>query len=167
MLPFHKKFTFLFIVFILLVNISGCVHKLSDNDFSTIAGVNVQHYLNIINLSKSPVRPNTTITLEIANETLDCVVFPYNFGVKIFIFQNKGWVEIPDNIEYADHYDIVLAPRGRLDADTLVAIRPDYTTISTLSKGQVLRIVLIGSLCINGTPSNQTTADYIDLSIEP
>jgi hypothetical protein len=127
----------------------------------------VQHYLNITNMFKSPIKPYTTITLYIVNKTLDCVVFPYNFGVKIFVYQNQGWIEIPDNVVYAYRNNVVLDPHGGLDEGAIVAIQPDYSKLGVISNRQRMRVVLIGELCKKGLPSNQLTADYIELTVEP
>jgi hypothetical protein len=175
LLPYHglqahdnkrNWITFCFIC-VLLLSMSSCIRASSDNEFSAIVGVEVQHYLKITNLFQSPVKPNTSITLEIANKTPGCVVFPYNYGAKIYIFNNSDWIEIPDNIEYADHADIVLDPRGGLDPGAIVTIRPDYSKLGEFSNRQRMRVFLIGRLCENGLPSKQQTADYIELTVEP
>jgi hypothetical protein len=144
----------------------SCSSKSDESEFITLVGSDIQHYLDITNLNGSSVRLNTVISLYIKNKTSDCIEFPYNFGVKIFAYQNHGWIEVPDNIIYASHKDVILDPRG-LNVDAVVALQPDYATLGAISNKFRMRIVMIGHLCKNGIPSNFNTADYIELNVVP
>jgi hypothetical protein len=164
-----RKFAlfFLCVCTIIIMFLNGCARESSNSGFSKVVGTEIQSYLNITTFYASKIKPNTDITLVIANKTSDCVVFPYNFGEKTYIYRNDGWMEIPDNVTYASHKDVVLDPKGEEYADAVVTISPDYSKIGKITNKQRIRIVLIGKLCKNGLPTNQLTADYIELNVEP
>lgn len=145
----------------------SCSPTLSESEFDTAVGTNIQHYLDITSLDGLPIKLNTVINLNIKNKTGDCVVFPYNFGVKMFVYQNHSWIDIPDNGIDVTHKDVVLDPRGGLFPDTVVILQPDFSKLEDMSIKHKMRIVMIGRLCKKGLPSSQNTADYIEVQVEP
>jgi hypothetical protein len=167
MISKNQTLLLIFFAIVLLLIFCGCNQKSSDGGFISTVGTDIQHYLDITVLGGLPIKLNTVIDLYIKNKTADCIIFPYNFGAKIFVYQNLGWVEIPNNIIYASHNDVVLDPRGGVNLDALVSLQPDYSKLDAISSKYRMRIVMIGRLCKKGLPSSQKSADYIEVHVEP
>jgi hypothetical protein len=162
----NRNSLFIFLTSILLICLCSCIHESSESKFISMVGIDFQHYLDITILSGLPIKPNTVIDLYIKNKTADCVVFPYNFGVRLFVYKNNSWIEIPNNIIYASQKDVILDPREELNFDALVSLQPDYSKLGVMPNKYQMRVVMIGHLCKGGVSSNHNTGDYIELNIE-
>ena len=175
-----QKLFLMFCAGMLCLCMYGCSSfGLNDKKFTSAVGVKIDNYLDIIPVALDPITTHTTISLYLANKTYDCVVFPYDYGLKILAYQDQDWVEIPGTVQSkrqdgsviepggSPDQDIVLDPNGKANPDIVIVITPDYSKLGPISTPQRLRIVLIGRQCSNGIPSDQPTADYFELSVKP
>jgi hypothetical protein len=82
----------------------------------------------------------------IKNTSSSCMVFPYNYGVKIYMERNGSWVDVPNMTDYRSKEDIQLLPAGNMDSDNVVVLRPNLLDVE-LQAPTNFRAVLNGHLC--------------------
>ena len=145
----------------------GCQNASIEDQFLNKVGIEIKHNLDVTLLETSPIKLFTTVPLYVVNKTSDCLVFPFNYGVRVFVLQNNNWIEIPDVIKYADNHDVILDARNGLYPDTMVSVNPDYSKLDNISGQLRMRIVVVGRQCVNGVASEQQFADFIELPVQP
>ena len=91
------------------------------------------------------------IYLYVVNKTDDCIVFPYDYGLEVFIKVNESWVKVSNLVEYANTESRPLTSFSGIWPDDIIFIRPDYSSIS--DQPTDIKIVLNAYLCNNGKPS--------------
>jgi hypothetical protein len=104
------------------------------------------------------------IYLYVTNKTNDCVIFPYNYGLEIFIKVNENWVKVNNLVEYANTENKPLTSASGVEPDDLIFIRPDYSNIS--DPPTEIKIILNAYLCNNGKPSLNLSKDYIEIPLK-
>jgi hypothetical protein len=104
------------------------------------------------------------IYLYVVNKTNDCVVFPYNYGLEIFLQVNGNWVKVNNLVEYANTENRPLTSSSGIEPDALIFIRPDYSNVS--GQPTDIKIVLNAYLCDNGKPSLNLSTEYIEIPLE-
>jgi hypothetical protein len=104
------------------------------------------------------------VALNVDNISTEPVSFQYDFGAKIFVLQDKKWVEIPNLMKYPEG-DLLLYPsqggpfmQGEADVDPI---------LSDTNQPVTIRIVLIGNIYRDGQITNDQTAAFIDVDLKP
>jgi hypothetical protein len=80
------------------------------------------------------------------NTSTNCVVFPYDYGIKIFREVDGIWVETPNLTEYFPRQDKYLREAKNVFSEELLILMPDLSKIQ-LQGPTNFRAVLNGHLC--------------------
>jgi hypothetical protein len=150
-----KKQVFLFVMAFYLV---GCTRgHPTDTSMTSVDFLDIS-----VRSTDQKINPND-IYLYVTNKTNDCVVFPYNYGLEIFMKVNESWVKVNNLVEYANTENRPLTSSSGIEPDDLIFIRPDYSNVP--GKPSDIRIILNAYLCKNGKPSSNLSNDYIEIPL--
>jgi hypothetical protein len=73
---------------------------------------------------------NGEVQTWINNTTNNCISFPPDFGIKVFVKQDEDWLEVPNLVTYANKEPQVLKPKSDLFPTILVSIWPDVSSLN-------------------------------------
>jgi hypothetical protein len=111
------------------------------------------------------VKNNEPIIMGVDVKSPNHIEFSYDYGVRLFLYNDEKWVEIENAMTYDESVrkEIILPLEGlnRYGSAGLVPYYPN------LKKSMPLRIVLIGRLVDDGEVSEEKTAGYIDVTLKP
>lgn len=103
---------------------------------------------------------NDDLTLQLINSSDKTIVFPDNFGVKVYEEKAGSWLEIQNKF-YNSGGSFSLPPKNLAPAGLPVTILPN---IPGLSAPENIRIMVIGYIGdINGEP----VGAYVDIVLKP
>jgi hypothetical protein len=86
------------------------------------------------------------VSLVITNLSEYCIVFPFDFGIELWVDVNDVWEEIDNMVQYIPEEDIYLEPVGESFSTMGVSIRPDLSDFPLLEKTD-FKAILSGHLC--------------------
>jgi hypothetical protein len=144
------------------VSIQGCKVKEDKTVFENSIGMSFQDFVDISKI-ESPTISEDDINLVIKNKTKDCVVFPNDYGVKIFYKQGENWTLLSNLVDFPSVNTITLTGSEGNRPDAVLFIRPDYHILT--ERPTVLRILLTAYLCDNGIPAKELIGDYVDINL--
>ena len=82
-------------------------------------------------------------------------------------FINGKWIDIPDKVVSLNQESIQLEPADSLFHESMTAVQPDILSIPNITLPQSIRVVLVGTICENGLPTNKKIGNYIDIDVYP
>lgn len=92
------------------------------------------------------VKAGWALEVLLINTSDACVVFPFNYGVKIYHQEDEKINFIANLVDYTSKNEIFLTPEGELSSQRLIAIEPDLTDFSVAAP-QELHATITGHLC--------------------
>ena len=110
-------------------------------------------------------RVGEAITLSIINISSDPILFDANFGRRIFVYDNKQWVEKEDQISNFHNDELVLTPNN--SDQTNIYSTSIFPVLDDVTKKTTMRIFILGNLLINGEKQENITGAYIDITLIP
>jgi len=153
-----------FICFLLVASCVSC-RQGNNADFVDYPGsVPLVDFLEITELPDVEKIREAEINLFVENKTEDCVVFPYDYGMRIFAQSNNVWEEIPNLGNYIVKSNIILTVSSGEVPFVVVYLLPDYSELK--EQPSKIRVILSAYLCYDGTPSDEMVGDYIDIELE-
>jgi hypothetical protein len=164
---FWKGLRVLLLTGLFSLGLMGCdtPAQKADKLFIKEFPIPIQDYLDFKFLGVQPLNANSPISLDLINRTKDCVVFPHDYGKQIFVYLKNDWSGIPDSVDYPGQTDVTLAPAGKSTSDSVVFVKPNYSSIPLSAYPIQMRIVVAGRLCQNGVPAGNAVADYTDITV--
>lgn len=84
------------------------------------------------------------------NTSKHCLQFDLLDGMKIFVRQEEQWIEIANSVKFIGDSTVTLMPKGDFFSETLINIRPDFTTLA-ISTPTDAYALLTGYLCNDNT----------------
>ena len=129
---------FIIIFFLIGTNVS-CSKGLSQP-------TEVATWIDITYQTGPEIPPSGYIEAWIENMSDQCISFPNDFNIKVFVEQNENWVEVPNLVTYVGDRAEVLKPKSDARSDTLVNIRPDTSGL-IMSKRVNSYAFITGNLC--------------------
>lgn len=97
----------------------------------------------------------------------DPVAFKSDFGLRIFSYEDKKWLEIENLVDFGgdlDGYFLVNPANGNALNDEITVIKPEFPVSH---KPTWIRVFCIGNFAPNGQISDQKVAAYVDIEFEP
>lgn len=167
-----KKTLIIFLSFILLLNFSGC-SRTPPHSFDGMAELNVkeENINNKIELSYPPklnsFKNDDDLTLYIDNLSDDPIAVKSDFGVRIFVYDHKKWIEIENQMEYTEKSSsLQVFPPSKGDPFKVAAVSfwPYY---STIKKKTPCRIIVSGQVMNGEIITEELTYSYIDITLKP
>jgi len=164
-----KPFRIMIAILLITMNLTSCdwLNNSSSNEDSslTLMPYDFSDYLEVSYWGQIPIRIDKSIALDIQNTSMECIVFPHDFGVHIYANINGSWLEIPNSVQYPNQEDIILDPKGSFFSDSGTVVHPIISSINKNSNPIRIRVVIVGRLCKDGTPTEKQVGGYIDLDI--
>jgi hypothetical protein len=113
---------YIFIVFLIAIA-TGCSNKASPStDISTLIDIGYQ--------TGPEISAGDTVEAWMENMSNQCVSFPLDFNIRVFVEQHGNWVEVSNRVDYLGDRPQVLKPKGDMPSSALVYIRPDTSGLS-------------------------------------
>lgn len=126
--------------------------------------VQTEKYLKIIAPDGwNSFKTNEAVTLEIRNISKNQITSGLDFGARIFVRTDQGWIEVKNKEGYEEQL-LTLDPSGndplKTAATSVLPDLPDYSVPT------YIRIYVFGNLMENGKESKKV-ASYVDLILNP
>lgn len=112
-------------------------------------------------------RIGETLNLSLENFSQYKIVFPSDFGLRIFTFndQSMSWDEIGNNANYFPTGNRQISPKGTdLPGVILIGLQP---TVLNEGKPVDVRVIVVGRVAQNGTPTNEQVGAWVDVTLQP
>jgi hypothetical protein len=112
-------------------------------------------------------RNNSLLSLVVEVISDDQIAFPKDFGAKIYVYDHNMWIEIKNDMEYAEESEKghILSPIKSDHFNSGVAsLSPLYPDIK---QKLPMKIVLSGHVYKGGQITSQITGGFIDLTLKP
>ncbi len=111
-----------FLVFLIAIT-TGCSNKPSQSaDIATLIDVGYQ--------TGPEISAGGIVEAWMENMSNQCVSFPLDFNIRVFVEQHGDWVEVPNRVTYVGERPKVLKPKGDIPSSALVYIRPDISGLT-------------------------------------
>lgn len=91
------------------------------------------------------------VSMWIENVNRDCIVFPYDFGLKIYYEENNEKHEIKNLMRYSPLVNITLGAKGEFSAESTITFTPDLTGVTISSSTQFI-VQISGTMCKSSKP---------------
>lgn len=102
-----------------------------------------------------------TVTLTIINTSGDKILFDPNYGARIFVFDDDGWIETSNELVSLDIDDVILEPIKDNPASTgTTSIRPK---LAIEASNLTVRIYVVGYLYADNVGTDNVTGAFIDV----
>jgi hypothetical protein len=111
-------------------------------------------------------RIGDSVDLTLENLTKDKIVFPGDYGVKIFTFNNTGsWTDIPNRGKYFPPGNRQVSPKG----DGMPGVIGIGLSPALTSKGKpiVIRVAVVGTVYHDNVPTDEQVGAYVDVTLQP
>lgn len=128
-----------------------------------IKDINQSITLELTPYSRDSLRPDTLFDLLAVNQIKDAVRFPADFNMKIFRFSNHEWLLTQNEVTYLSD-EIILADSSLHGISELLPIK---LALEHPEEDNLIRVVILGELLIDGEPNGEKVAAYLDLTITP
>jgi hypothetical protein len=91
------------------------------------------------------------------------VIFPNDYGARVFIPSNHEWVEVKNSMRYPDNKYLLSFSNDRTKhgSTSVLPVLPD------LNKSTTVRIFIIGNIYRDGKVTEERTAGFIDVDLRP
>ncbi len=143
----NKVFKILLIAILAIMLLASC----GAPDPQEIADSLIVYYpSNSIFQRENQVMVGWGLEAWITNESEYCIVFPYDYGVKIYLKDEKAETEVANTVTYANYQDVRLAQRGDSGSRRIIPVLPDLTNI-IIDVPQEFRATITGYLCDDET----------------
>jgi len=130
-----------------------------------LAGMNSKLEFIALDTKDSPYRIGTSIALGLKNLTDFTIIFPSNYGLQIFAFQDNEWSRIDNLMQYIPEGNTQISPKGPdTPGQTGVDFFPDLK-----NEGQPIeiRVVIQGIVYVDEMPTDEQASAYIDIVLQP
>lgn len=111
-------------------------------------------------------KSNDPIELEIYVIGSEEIIFPPDFGVKTFLYDNGSWVEVIETVPTTySHGDVVLQPYN--GNPFFAGAARAFPILPGANNPTLLRIFVFGNLYYNGEATNEKVGAYVDVILHP
>lgn len=97
-----------------------------------------------------PTSPDT-VSIWLENINADCIVFPYDFGAKIYYEKNNEKNELKNLMDYFPHDNITISAKGEILATRSFTFTPDLSGL-TVTESTRFVLQISGEMCKSGKP---------------
>jgi hypothetical protein len=112
------------------------------------------------------IKNNESMLVGVDVKTKDHIAFARDYGVRLFLKEDNKWIEIKNETTYDISLPemVIIPAEGYLVKDGAAGVTPYYPS---LKKETLLRIVIVGKVVQNGKVTEEKTAAFIDVYLEP
>lgn len=113
----------------------------------------------------NPYRIGTSIALGLKNLTDFTIIFPSDYGLQIYVFQDNEWSRIDNLMQYIPEGNRQISPTGPdSPGQTGVDFFPD---VPNSDKPIEIRVVIQGIVYVGEMPTEEQASAYIDIVLQP
>ena len=173
----NNKFYKFIIVLSLLISLAACSNKASkqkENLFTKLLPIstgdmNDEIKLSLPGLERGFYKPKIGefITLVLNNQSNKTIVFPADYGLKMYLYndEDQEWIEVKNLEKYSPEENKQVSPidEGSL-SQLLVSALPG---LDKTSNPIDLRVMVIGTIYKDGTPTDKQVGAYTDITLQP
>lgn len=94
----------------------------------------------------------------------ESISFSSDFGARIFLLEDQKWIEVENLMEYPPGTFLLSPSEGNLRKQVATSLAANLPDIDHEVK---IRIFLIGNVYRDGQITDESTAAYIDLELNP
>ena len=108
-----------------------------------------------------------SIDVELVNDSRDIILFSSDFGINLFTYDvtTDKWVEIKNLVEYLPVGDYELHPMSNDSLDgPVISVYPE---LQDFTQSITIRVLIVGEVIREGTPTNVFAGSYIDITLSP
>lgn len=171
------KFYKFIIVLSLLISLAACSNKVSKQKEDAflklipipMGDMNDEVKLSLPGLERGFYKPKIGefITLELNNQSNKVIVFPADYGLKMYLYNNEDqtWIIVKNLEKYSPEENKQISPLGEGSlSQLLVSALPGLDkTLNPID----MRVVVIGTIYKDGTPTDKQVGAYTDITIQP
>jgi hypothetical protein len=154
-------------ILVLIVFLCSSCSWIDESEIESLPGVSISlgKMNSQIQLIDPPVLLNThkfgkSLALRINNLSDSNIVFPYDFGTKIFVKESDSWIPVQNTMGYPDG-DNYLRTRDVVPSGIILVVDP---SLSNFSSKITIRVVVVGKTL------NEVSEDvgaYLDVEMQP
>ncbi len=173
----NNKFYKFIIVLSLLISLAACSNKASkqkEDSFTKLLPIptgdmNDEIKLSLPGLERGFYKPKIGefITLVLNNQSNKTIVFPADYGLKMYLYNNEKqtWIEVKNLEKYSTEEYKQVSPidEGSL-SQILVSALP---SLDKTSDPIDMRVMVIGTIYKDGTPTDKQVGAYTDITLQP
>jgi hypothetical protein len=173
----NNKFYKIIIVLSLLISLAACSNKESkqkEDSFTKLLPIpmgdmNDEIKLSLPGLERGFYKPKIGefITLVLNNQSNKIIVFPPDYGLKMYLYNNEEqtWIEVKNLEKYSTEENKQVSPidEGSL-SQILVSALP---SLDTTSDPIDMRVMVIGTIFKDGISTDKQVGAYTDITLQP
>jgi len=117
-------------------------------------------------IEAKPFKIGDPVFLTLENLTTDKIVFPSDYGIKIYnLSKAGGWIEIPNDVKYRPKGNPQVSPKETdMPGITGIPLLPELTNEG---KPIVIRVAVVGTVYHDNVPTNEQVGAYVDVTLQP
>jgi hypothetical protein len=127
-----------FLIFLVAIT-AGCSNQPSQS-------TNIAELIDIGYQSGPEISPGGIVEAWMENMSNQCISFPTDFSIHVFVEQHGDWIEVSNRVTYVGDRPELLKPKGDMPSSALVYIRPDTSGL-TITESVDSYAVVTGQLC--------------------
>jgi len=151
---------------ILAIAIAGCNAGLSPqnaafNKIISLDGMNTKLEFIALDSEDDPYKIGTSVKLGLKNLSENRIIFPSDYGLQLYTFQNGEWIRVDNKAQYFPEGNTQISPEGPdLPGQTTIGFFPD---LIDMGKSTSLRVVIQGIVYEGDNPTDEEASAYIDI----
>jgi hypothetical protein len=107
-----------------------------------------------------------SVDLTLENLTTDKIIFPSDYGIKIFTLNNSvNWTEISNRAHYFPPGNPQVSPKGE-GMPGIIGIGC-YPELTNEGKPIVIRVAVVGTVYHDNVPTNERVGAFVDVTLQP
>lgn len=134
-----KHATPFILISVLTVIVISCSNTSSQS-------VDVASLIDVMYQTGPEISLGGTLEAWINNMSSNCISFPADFGITVFVKQRGEWIEVSNQVTYVGDRPEVLHAKGDARSDTLVYIKPDTSDLALTEPVEAYGLIK-GTLC--------------------
>jgi len=124
---------------------------------------NNKYFLLEVPAEINQYKTNAPVGISIKILSEDSILFPPNYGARIFQLKNQKWVELTNLVKYQEGDILLQSSENPFDWGFTIVF-PDIADIHEPAK---VRVVLIGHIVRDGKATDDLVGSYVDVNLKP
>jgi hypothetical protein len=138
------------------------VYEMDIEDINQSISLDLPTYLDNTPYANS-YKPNSTIDLDVFNQTDKAIRFSADFDIKVFEYVDSQWVQVNDAVTNIGDY-IELSNSSVYGNHNSPIIKP---ILENPDEEATIRVTVLGEILEDGQPSGEMVAAYLDITLKP
>jgi hypothetical protein len=128
---------YILLITVLAIILCSCVKKATGAEIDNLIQLDFPH--------GTTLSQNNELDVEITNNFDQCIVFPVDYGLQMYMKQGKNNINLKDKSEYTGD-DVKLEPEGKIFSENVIILTPDLSSVKVTSDSSFYATIE-GHLC--------------------